>query len=566
MKSIKSRLILYMLLITIIPIIALLIYSLVFVNRDVIETEIEANETKISWAVQYLDSVGHQLSDVLYSIHVEDSLLQKVDNSNVESVSIEDILRSSLYLNANLISQIKVYSNNTTRSASFDFENGYNSALSDFTEPFLEYGLNPTGLGYYQFEDNIYVYQTINNFDDQSLKGMIVMKLNDNVINELAGIFGLEADFVLLDNSSIIFSEDEAISDLVKEYLPQIDSSIFQSTTSEKMFWVKRVSNQDLYVSSIVDKKLIQDVNNNIIVIGLVIIMISLATSIPTLILLSNSITSPITRLVNNMKDFDFSTVQDETKKYNEINLLERSYNQMIQEVNSLIKERYRNRIDKQNAELKALHAQINPHFLANTFQLIGGMALSANVENIYDATIKMSSLVRYSMQLNQDSVTLKEEITHMNDYLSIQKLRFGEHLELNVNISEELLDLKIPKFTLQPILENTFKHGLKNIDSIWEISITSKINDNIVIIIGDNGKGLKPEKLEKINNQFKVKENYLQNRDEENFSGIGLTNIDSRIKLLFGNEYGLKLINNGEKGVATIITLPNYGGKLWDY
>jgi len=563
MKSIKSRLVLYMLLTTIIPIVALLIYSLVFVNRDVIKTEIDDNETKISWAAQYLESVSDQLTDVLYSIHIEDSLLQKVDESNIESASIEDILRGALYSNANLISKIKVYSINTNRSASFDFENGYNSAISDFNEPFIDYGLNPTGIGYYEFDGDIYVYQTINEFDDQSLNGMIIMKLNDNILNELAGIFGTETNIVLLNTNSIIYSEDETKDDIIKENLEQIGFSIYQVTTSDKMIWIKQVSNQNLYVSSIVDKSLIQGVNSNIIIIGFIIILISLATSIPTSIILSNWITSPIIRLVNHMKDFNFSTVQDETKIYNEINLLERSYNQMIQEVNSLIKERYKNKIDKQEAQLKALHAQINPHFLANTFQLIGGMALSANVENIYDATIKMSNLVRYSMQLNQEAVTLNEELSHMNDYLSIQKLRFGEHLELTISISDELLDVKIPKFTLQPILENTFKHGLKNIDSIWEISINSEINDSIHIIIGDNGKGLSPKKLDKINNQFQVKDNYLQNLQEEDFSGIGLTNIDSRIKLLFGNEYGLKLINNEKKGVATIITLPIHGGKL---
>lgn len=562
MRSIKSRLVFYMLLITIIPIIALLIYSLVFVNRDVIETEIEANKTKISWAAQYLESVGDQLTDVLYSIHIEDSLLLKVDLSNIESTSIEDILRKSLYSNANLISQIKVYSNNSNRVASFDFENGYNSAVSDFSEPLLEYSNHPTGIDYYEFNGDIFVYQTINDFDNQGLNGMIVMKLNDNILKELSGIFGSETDIVLSNREGIIFTEDGKISSIINNNLPQIGTSIYQMTTFDKMIWIKQVSNQNFYVSSVVDKSLVQGVNNNIIIIGLIIILISLATSIPTSIVLSNRITSPIIRLVNHMRDFNFSTVKDETKIYNEINLLERSYNQMIQEVNSLIKERYKNRIDKQDAELKALHAQINPHFLANTFQLIGGMAMTANVENIYDATIKMSSLVRYSMQFNQETVTLNEEISHMNDYLSIQKLRFGENLELNIDVSDELLHIKMPKFTLQPILENTFKHGLRNVDGKWEISIKSEIDHNIRIIIEDNGKGLRPSKLERINNQFKVRDNYLQNHDEDNLSGIGLTNIDSRIKLLFGNEYGLKLVNNGNKGVATVITLPNEGGK----
>ncbi len=550
-----------MLLITIIPLIAFLVYSLVFVSSEIVESEVDSNETKILWASQYLDSVNDQLEDIVYSMHVDENLLSNVDQANVDALDIEDFLRNSLYANANLISKIVIYSSNTSRSVSIDFENGFNTKLLNYDDPLLENGTIPVGIKYHEFEDSLYITHTINEFSNQDTLGIIVIKLNNNVVNELITIFGYDSDFMLLNDSTRIYGDIGTDTNLFYESIVEGNKNVITMETKDEMVWIKRISNQELYIISMVELDVVHSVNQGIIGIGLVIVSISLAVTIPTSILFSNRLSSPIIKLVDHMKTSGYATIEATSSSYNEIKRLEDSYNQMIEEINALILERYQNIIDRQNAQLKALQAQINPHFLSNTFQLIGGMALSVDAEHIYDATIKMSNLVRYSMNLNQDYTTLNDELTHIEDYLSIQKMRFGDNLDFNIEISKNLNNVKIPKFTLQPIIENTFKHGLKKLNSRWQITVYSKVEDDILILIKDNGKGINTTKLEKINNMFKIRDNYLQIQDEEYFSGIGLTNIDSRIKLLYGNQYGLQLRNNEEGGVIVAIKLPLDGG-----
>lgn len=561
MKSIKSRLLFYMLLVTIIPLIAFLVYSLVFVSSETTESEIDSNKSNVRWASQYLDSVNDQLEDIVYSMHVEDSLLSNVDQSNIDSLRIEVFLRNSLYANANLISQIIVYSFNSSRSVSIDFENGFNSKLLSYDDPILENGMKPVGIRYHQYENSIYVTHTINKFSDQSTQGIIVIKLNNNIINELSSIFGEDADYMLLNDTSMIYGDDLADTAMIYANINDGNKNIITIETETDMFWIKRVSNQDLYIVSMVELDILKAVNRNIIDIGLFIVLLSLAATIPTSIIFSNRLSSPIIKLVNHMKSSGYTTIKETSSSYDEITRLENSYNQMIEEINALILERYQNIIDRQNAQLKALQAQINPHFLANTFQLIGGMALSIDAENIYNATINMSNLVRYSMSLNQDYTTLNDELTHIQDYLSIQKMRFGDNLDFMIEIPSELRNVKIPKLTLQPIIENSFKHGLKKLNSKWEITVSAKVDANITILIEDNGKGVNPSKLVQINDQFMIRDNYLKIKDEEYFSGIGLTNIDSRIKLLYGSEYGLQLNNKENRGFIVAIKIPLTGG-----
>jgi two-component system sensor histidine kinase YesM len=552
-----------MLAISVIPVIAFLFYSLVFVSSESIDTEISANTKEALWAKQYLESIEEQLMNVVYNLHIEENLLENIDSPSLNTANVEQVLRDSLYDNANLVSRLSVYSVNSFKVASVDYENGYSNRILGYNNMYSDY-TTATGMVFFENDSNLYVMHTINDFETQVVEGVIVVRLDDSLFKGLDEIFSDNTNYFLRTSEHTLLRNNDIELIGLQELISNSDSfpnSGINTELKDYTVWAERVANRDLYVVSAVATRQIQNVNNSLISTGLIIVFFSLVTAILFSILLSNRITLPIRRLIENMKAFSFSNVEPATQDYDEIKVLGQSYNQMINEVNVLIQEKYKNEIDRKNAQLKALQAQINPHFLANTFQLIGGMALSVDATNIYEATIKMSNLVRYSMRINQESTTLKEELTHIQDYLSIQKLRFGETLVFDIDILDEVMNVNVPKFTLQPILENSFRHGLKNIGGVWKIKVYSIVAEDTQIIIEDNGKGLSKDKLSKINLQFRSRENYLQMKDEEYFSGIGLVNIDARLKLLYGERYGLELSSEEGKGVKVIITVPRKEG-----
>jgi len=555
-KSIKSRLIVRILVITIIPIIAFLVYSLVFVSDDQIKSNMDESETKIAWAKQHMNSKIEQLEDVMYSMHIEENLLNYVDDVYDSSTEIEGILRNALYTNANLASKISVISTRSNLVVSLDYENGFRTQSLAILNPYEDQQGTPTGIGFSTYQNNIITYHTINDFRTQEELGVIIIELNKRLIKEFDSIFGENTDYFIISSNEIVYASTDALID--REAL--IDAFYEHKTTQQtddQYVWVRQITGSNIFLVSMIDRTYIDAFNNRLITTGLLIIFISLAVTIPTAIVLSNKITTPIIKLVDHMNEFEFSHVKGDTQNYNEINLLEKSYNKMIDEMSLMIKERYKNKIDIQSAQLKALQAQINPHFLANTFQLIGGMALNVDAEDIYDATIKMSNMVRYSMKINEDSTTLKEEIQHIENYLSIQKLRFGDQLDFQINIPRHLMDISMPKLTLQPIIENAFKHGFKRKDGLWSIRIDCEKQDQILINIIDNGEGMDETTRNLINHQFVERDNHLSISDDDYYAGIGLVNIDSRIKLLHGKDCGIKLSAAPNEGVMVTIYLP---------
>ena len=554
MKSIKSRFVFYILLIATIPTIAFLVYSLVFVSNGTTETELDAAKTKLIWSSQYLELVNEQLDDILYSLHLKDNLLNQVDNSNIERDEIEDVLKDVLYNNANLIEGVEVYSANSLRKVKFDYEVGFQSNEIDLDNNILLDFTEPAGIRYLQLNDEVVIAHTINDFDSGELLGVVLIHLKTTVPEKLDEIFGGDNKYILYSGDHILFN----YSDMDIELLSHVDTEhngVQQTKSNDTYIWSKHLNRSNLTLVSFVDESIILEYNNSLIRLSISILGISVLVAVPFAILLSYYVSKPITDLVEHMKSSSLEEVIELSKGYEEIIVLEDSYNHMVREIKTLISEKYEQEITNQKSQLKALQAQINPHFLSNTFQLIGGMALSHGVDDIYHATIKMSNLIRYAMKDNSETITLKDEIHHMTDYLEIQKLRFGDNLEFKTDVPIEVEKINIPQLSLQPIIENSFKHGLKKKVGIWKISITCKVDEMIKLYISDNGKGIKEDKLKRINEMLEIKEDLFTN--QETHTSIGLVNINSRIKLLYGKDSGLHLSNNKDEGVTVCITIP---------
>lgn len=270
--------------------------------------------------------------------------------------------------------------------------------------------------------------------------------------------------------------------------------------------------------------------------------------------LYSKNITQPITRMIMQMKEIEGGNlkVKVDTNVNNELDELGTSFNHMVTKIEYLMEEVVSAERNKNELELEVLHAQINPHFLYNTLNTIRWMAKIKNESSISDAIVALVRLLRVSISLDKNKITLKEEIDYIENYILIQRLRFNQSFEINYNIKEEHKNLNLPKLILQPIVENSLIYGYEDEENEATLKIdifTQDVDGDIEIIIEDNGPGIDDKTLENI---FKYEKNINK------FSKVGLNNVNQRIKMYFGDDYGIFIKSNIGKGTKVIIRIPN--------
>lgn len=293
--------------------------------------------------------------------------------------------------------------------------------------------------------------------------------------------------------------------------------------------------------------------------IGFTVIYFLLLTFI-VLVIISYNITKPISDLQALMKKAESGQfdVSFDVKTNDEIGDLGRSFNSMINKINNLIQTVYETRILKKEAELNALQSQINPHFLYNTLQIIDMIAEDEGVEVISSVCRSLSRIFRYSINKGKEIVPLSSEIEHVKNYIYIQKLRFGNRFDVVYDIDESLLNKKIIKLVLQPLVENALLHGIEKKRGKCVIIISAeKSEDNINIYVKDNGVGIEPDVLEKI--RASLNEEILHAQVEGfDAKSIGLKNVNARLKLYFGDKYGISIYSQLGQGTTIKMTLPS--------
>lgn len=234
-----------------------------------------------------------------------------------------------------------------------------------------------------------------------------------------------------------------------------------------------------------------------------------------------------------------------------EIGYLSQTFNTMCETLDTYIKKTYLAETQQRTAELYALQAQINPHFLANTLESIRMQALHDENYEVADMLANLGNLFRWMIQFHQDIVYLEDELDYIEYYLDLQKFRFGDNLCILMDVPPSVLYLGIPKFTIQPIVENALTHGIpQNGDSLI-IRISLLIRDNILRLnVSDNGIGISDDTLKNL------QQHIAGTRTDSSF-GVALRNVHMRIQLLFGKEYGLTIDSRLYSGTTVLVTLP---------
>jgi two-component system sensor histidine kinase YesM len=216
--------------------------------------------------------------------------------------------------------------------------------------------------------------------------------------------------------------------------------------------------------------------------------------------------------------------------------------------------------IIKKQTELAALQSQINPHFLYNTLDSIRGQATMLGVDEIAEMVEALSNFFRYGISTKGDLVTLEDELKNVGNYFKIQQYRFKNKFELIVEYDEKdnILEYVLPKLTIQPIIENSIYHGFR--DRLGECRIVLRITateKRLIIEISDNGTGIDKEVVSVLNDSFRRNANQVPSSDSLRHHGIALTNVNQRIRLFFGDQYGLTVSSIPNVGTDVEIVIP---------
>ena len=283
-----------------------------------------------------------------------------------------------------------------------------------------------------------------------------------------------------------------------------------------------------------------------LVAVGLIIVALLISS------LIARNITLPIQKLRDSMKsvqkgNFDIEDI--EVISDNEIGSLTRSFNVMTHRIWELMEQNVKEQEQKRKIELKALQSQINPHFLYNTLDSIIWMAEGKKNEEVVIMTASLARLLRQSISNEDELVTVGQEIEYVRSYLTIQKMRYKDKLEFEIKADPSITQVPIIRLVLQPLVENAIYHGLKYKDSKGLLTVHGYMKgENAVIDITDDGVGMDEETLKHIYDKHKV--NYRSN-------GVGVYNVQQRLVLYYGKDYGIIYHSEKGKGTTASVVIP---------
>ena len=296
------------------------------------------------------------------------------------------------------------------------------------------------------------------------------------------------------------------------------------------------------------------DKTHGSILMGHMLFLLALACCIILSLLasgvLSQNISKHIFALVKKMKTFDSEsdvipqTNYDYSTRKDEIGIVHRNFDAMAREQQRLIRDNYQAEMLMKNAQLKALEQQINPHFLYNTLESINWLAKSKHETEISKIVESLGNLLHATLDSRSRMIPLEHELELIHNYITIQEFRFGDRLKFHLSIEQELSHIPIPKLSIQPLVENAIKYALEEIADECNIYITILHTEQLIYIyVKNDGSQFELGLLEKLRANPKNSRGF----------GIGLINIDTRIKLTYGENYGLDVYNENNKAVARI-------------
>lgn len=380
---------------------------------------------------------------------------------------------------------------------------------------------------------------------------MVTTMLDQSLITQSSSAYLINSNNELLYSSGTIpVGNTSALIDIISKSVDSEGSAAetVKINNQEYLMEAQRINYTDWRLVLLVPYKDILALNINIRNQMLLIFLIVAPLTLPLSLLVSNSLTKRILKLMDKMKQVEQGNFDVSVSPGNndEIGKLSHSFNFMLKKMEGLMEDKFQLGREVKNLELKALQAQINPHFLYNTLDLINWMALRKDAPEIGLLTENLSKFYKLSLSHGEDIVTIGNEIEHVKSYVQIQNMRYDNNITLEVDVPEELLQYTIVKLVMQPIVENAIIHGIfEKKEEKGIIRIFGEMKEGTIYLsIQDDGIGITDKRIREV----------LSGESTREWHGYGVHNINGRLQLQYGNEYGLSFTSEiGRYTIATI-------------
>lgn len=408
-----------------------------------------------------------------------------------------------------------------------------------------------------------FVLKIYENTNTKSKMGYIVCDIDSKVFkNIMEKYFSQEQMFMWLqpfgDRQVLSIGTLEEVNQSYYENITtQIESGALEDTTDltgvKPILFQVEQNKYNLCAYSIMPQSLLQQnqrtLTQNLIFIAAIMSIVITALSV----FLSSSLTKPLEHLTETIVKIKSGKTHQrvEYSKEDEIGKLGQNFNEMLDEIERHIGREFEAELLLNKAEYKSLQAQINPHFLYNTLDTMSSIASIQNCSVVSNLCQSLSNIFRYSLDVKHPYSTVGKEIMHLKNFIYVMKVRMGETVEYQFNIDENILQDSIPRISIQPLVENALKHGLRNARGNKTIEVNAFAQgETLQIIVKDNGVGMDADAM-----NAKLDAN---NKDAvETGNSIGLLNINARMKMLYGEKYGLYIESELEVGTSVILRIP---------
>lgn len=539
---------------------------------------IKSNEQLLKEVNQSVDRYYTQLDDTTRSLYNDNSFIDNLRTHQDDYVSIaynEQVIKSILHSD-DAIQYIYFYDPYTQNLYSFSRENVSYAPYPELEqEEWYQRTLNNS---HYFYITPLHMFKNYNNFG--TLKDKTVFSVNRAlkyyVTGEIIGMLSITYDTSYLERlCHNLESPGGYVSILDQDMLPRMtnctDSCIPESilshihqtedihgyykyTSAGKvriLLWDKF---QDVYLLKDI---LFEELTKNALIVAQITLAFSVVVfifSIAIAMYFSRSATRRLSILSKNIAEFGNGNLTINAEDYgnDEIGMLASAFNDMTDKINELINLEYKAKVLRKTAELQALQAQVKPHFINNALQALGTLGLKKGATEVYSMANALAKILRYTLKSTAELVPLRRELENMNDYLYIQKILWNDRLKVQLDTEESLEDRLVPVFILQPLVENSIKHGLDDCtEGIIKIKINA-IESALSIEVTDNGRGIPDSSL--IMLQEWLKDDITVSDDEH----IGIRNIVSRMKFLYGESASFTIDCPANGGTHIHIILPD--------
>ncbi len=399
------------------------------------------------------------------------------------------------------------------------------------------------------------IYQPI--FDIYRIKrpiGMLGISVTEDVVARFYSNSKRELPletFIMNGQGMIVSHTDKTRISTAAQLDEILDKHDGSAEIGGKLVVYKYIKDWDWYVVGTLPISYLLRDNNVMLLAILVIVIITIILASFISMIISRHLLRPFNDLIYRMSMVskgDLTTRINLSEHGYDFEQVSKGFNLMVEQINVLMKKIYDEQRQLKEIEFKALQSQINPHFLYNTLESIHWQALLYGHHEISTMVKALAGFYRISLSKGEAIIPMKSESQHVENYLTIQEMRYKDNMESYIDIPEEFLEVMIPKMTLQPLVENSIYHGLRIKQSKGFIKITAiRDGDDLIVKVIDNGVGMVPDQLQSLNRTLE---------DNDSGVGYGVRNVHRRIKLFYGNPYGLFYESNEYGGVTVNVRL----------